>query len=180
MATGIPLGNDRKTLYCRALIDIGEVQLRYAFDQALKDLDDKLPTIKQLRAWSEQWRPAPGEFKECLAVARTRAAAEARDQAAFEERHRNDPPDPIGETRQEFSARIIEELQGKIKAGHFAMPECAVKPGESYRESLERAAASRNPPSRIPTDPDEKARWARQQARTNGWIAETRQPGEEG
>lgn len=45
-------------LYCRALSDIGEAQLKFAFNEALKHLGEYLPSIQQLRSYSEQWRPA--------------------------------------------------------------------------------------------------------------------------
>lgn len=44
-------------MYCRALKDIGESQLKYAFEEALKHLGQFLPSIEQIRTWAEQYKP---------------------------------------------------------------------------------------------------------------------------
>jgi hypothetical protein len=48
---------DRVALYCRALQDIGETQLQYAFDLALMHLGDFPPSVETIRNYSEQWQP---------------------------------------------------------------------------------------------------------------------------
>lgn len=46
---------ERVLLYCRALSDIGETQLRFAFDRALGNLGEFLPSIETLRAYANEW-----------------------------------------------------------------------------------------------------------------------------
>jgi hypothetical protein len=55
-ALGQTIPPERILLYCRGLSDIGEAQLRHAFDQALKYLGDFLPSIQQLRLYASQWQ----------------------------------------------------------------------------------------------------------------------------
>lgn len=57
-ALGQTIPRERIVLYCLALSDIGEAQLKFAFNEALKHLGEYLPSIQQLRSYSEQWRPA--------------------------------------------------------------------------------------------------------------------------
>lgn len=56
-AAGTEVTKERKALYCRALKDISEFPLKFAFEQALKHLGQFLPSIEQIRTWAEQYKP---------------------------------------------------------------------------------------------------------------------------
>lgn len=57
-ALGQTIPAERVALYCRALTDIGEAQMKFAFDQALRHLGEFLPSVRDLRGYAENWRPA--------------------------------------------------------------------------------------------------------------------------
>ncbi len=46
-------------MYCRALDDIGERPLRFAFESTLRSLGEFMPSIAQIRAYADQWQPPP-------------------------------------------------------------------------------------------------------------------------
>lgn len=48
----------RRAIYCKALNDLSEAQLKHSFNEALRILGDKLPSILTIRTFAEQWRPA--------------------------------------------------------------------------------------------------------------------------
>ncbi len=53
---------DQIAMYCRALEDIGELQLKFAFETALRALGEFMPSIAQIRSYAEEWRPPENFF----------------------------------------------------------------------------------------------------------------------
>src|SRR5262245_17361658 len=127
--------SERVALYCQALSDLGEAQLKFAFSDALRNLGDFLPSILSLRetavAWAEMqtaapldpsrrlpqpgdkppdWEPlAAGEFERMLSERARRAAFPAKvvDLGEFE-RRRNAQLAALREQRKPFD----DERQG--------------------------------------------------------------------
>src|SRR6266446_3603347 len=60
-AMGKEVPKERVLLYCRALNNLGEAELRFAFDRALEHLGEFLPSIEQLRTYAEQYFEATRE-----------------------------------------------------------------------------------------------------------------------
>jgi hypothetical protein len=141
-AIGQPLLNDRKALYCQGLNDIGLTPLRFAFDRALHNLGEFLPSIAQLREWAEEWRPAD---RTPVILARPEK-----------------PDDLTDEKRKELAGRLIASMRAGIASGALAMP--------TYRENAEQRAAERNGLTKVPKDPKERAAWATGQAKRQGWM----------
>lgn len=56
-ACGQKIAPERVALYCRGLNDIGESQLKFAFNKALHHLGEFLPSIEQLHLWAAEWKP---------------------------------------------------------------------------------------------------------------------------
>jgi len=61
---GQTIAAERVVLYCRALADIQEPQLLFAFEQALRHLGEFLPSVQALRGFAESWRP-PESAMDC-------------------------------------------------------------------------------------------------------------------
>lgn len=170
-AAGTEATKERRALYCRALKDIGEPALRFAFEEALKHLGQFLPSIEQLRAWSEQYKPVDP-------IAETRRIL-ARD---------DKPPDwqALGRKAGITPAEIAQWLEdGKAKqrakiaeleadpewrrqAGRFGVP--------GYQGFWEYSADGS---SEVPRDPEERKAWAHKRAVTIGIVQEPREPGDE-
>jgi hypothetical protein len=183
-AAGTEATKERRALYCRALKDIGESQLKYAFEQALRNLGQFLPSIEQIRAYSEQWKPVDP-------IAETRKVLTREDK----------PPDwqLLGQragVTPEDARRWLEEGKAKQRA-HIATLEAdpewrklAANVGVPQYRDLAARENGGLLPSTIPKTPDERKPWARQKAIDQGWIekpveaepepAWVREPGEEG
>ena len=54
-AAGQVMTEERTELYCRALVDLNSDQLQHAFNEALLNLGDFMPTIRELRAYARQY-----------------------------------------------------------------------------------------------------------------------------
>lgn len=103
-AAGTEATKERRALYCRALRDIGESTLTYAFEQALKHLGQFLPSIEQLREWAGQYKPVDP-------IAETRKLLEREDKPPnWEELGRRN-----GITAEE-TARWLAEGKAKQRA----------------------------------------------------------------
>src|ERR1043166_4611130 len=134
-ALGQKIPRERVALYCRALSDIGDAQLRYAFTQALENLGEFLPSIAQLRQYSSQWRPQdaiqdsrrilergdkpadweplkPGEIE-----ARREAPETIREQVAWVAEERAMPTIPPGISETEWNRRRDRQLHALHEAG---------------------------------------------------------------
>lgn len=161
-AAGTEVTKERKALYCRALKDIGESQLKYAFEEALKNLGQFLPSIEQIRTYSEQWKPVDP-------IAETRRILERDDKPTDWQAlgSRN------GATREEI-ARWLEEGKAKQRA-HIATLE-ADPEWHKMAQRLGGKPGFTVAPSTVPADPIERKRWAHEKARQNGWI---REPGDD-
>lgn len=161
-AAGTEATKERRALYCRALKDIGESQLKFAFEEALKNLGQFLPSIEQIRTYSEQWKPVDP-------IAETRRLLERDDK----------PTDwqalgsKNGASREEI-ARWLEEGKAKQRA-HIAR----LQADPEWHKMAQRLGGKPGftvAPSTVPSEPVERKRWAHEKARQNGWI---REPGEE-
>ena len=158
-ALNLEVTAERIALYCQALEDIGETQIKHAFEQALKNLGEFLPTIRELREYSEQWRPA---------------APLIVDHSI----NRGYDKTPEGRAeRADYAGKLIAEMRARIAAGAFSMPkpERDVQPYSAYAEAQ---ARERNGPSTIPEDPAKRRAWAHLKAIEMGWLP--REPGQEG
>jgi hypothetical protein len=158
MAQKIPA--DRIALYCRALSDIGDKQLRYAFEQALKHLGEFLPSIEQLRTYAEQWVPVDP-------IAETRRIL-ARD---------DKPTDwqALGSKSGVTAADVAKWLEEGKAAQREVIAELEADP--EWRRMAARVGV--HGLTRVPTDPAEKKLWAHTQAQRSGWLAPDREPGDE-
>jgi hypothetical protein len=177
---------ERIALYCRGLNDIGEKQLIFAFDKALHNLGEFLPSIEQLHAWAEDWQAVDpiAETRKLLEredkpsdwapIGNTEATlrALAKQQGGVSQEEITYWLDGGKRAQQERIARIIQDLKWQEAAGRAGVP--------GFREFVEGLAATRNGPTKVPKDSGERAVWARQMARKQGWIEGERQPGEEG
>lgn len=183
-ALELHLTPDRLALYCRGLDDIGEVQLIYAFDQALHNLGAFFPTIEQLHVWAAEWRTVELHEESRRILSRPDKPIDWNRDADSEEWRR------LGRNAGVTAGEIAQWLEGGKQAQweHIARitqtrgyQEAAGRAGvPGYRNFAEQAAASAIGASRVPQDPDERSVWARQTARKQGWIETPREPGEEG
>lgn len=103
-------------LYCRALSDLGEKPLAYAFEQALKYLGEFLPTVLQLRSYAECWQQETAEQSQKLLA-----------------RPDKPEPDDASEPRAAYAQRIIREA---VQSGVLQMP----KPKGIPKEPVDRQA----------------------------------------
>lgn len=55
------VSNERLELYCKALEDLSEHQLSHAFERALREVGDFIPSVHQLRRWSEESRSSEAD-----------------------------------------------------------------------------------------------------------------------
>ncbi len=98
-AMGKEVPKERVLLYCRALNNLGEAELRFAFDRALEHLGEFLPSIEQLRTYAEQYFEATRE-------------RHLREHAQLLLMRPNTHPDFIGkselELKREFQRIVLE------------------------------------------------------------------------
>jgi hypothetical protein len=139
--------NDLKALFCVALADLTEGQLKFGFEQALKfwkpEYGKKFPAPAEIREYAEQYVPV----------------------------------DPIAETRRLYLERqvkpegwepVTEEELAEFRA--ILAATASSKSIPEYREMAEGHALERNGKSEIPSDPEVRAPWARQKAKEMGWT----------
>ncbi len=178
IACGRDLDPSRVSLYCKALEDIGEIQLRYAFEQALKYIGDSIPTIKEIRRLSEEWRPAQTErVQDCPDVERVRQMLKDREIIDFPwladpRRDKEPTPQNVAMWKAEGQNRTLAHLAELEKDPKFRE--------ERRLSKIIPGMAAKSMPSAIPSELAERVPWARQTARTLGWITDAREPGEEG
>lgn len=158
-AAGTELGKDRKTLYCRALSDLSEAALQYAFEKALKNLGQFIPSIEELRLTAEEYRPVDP-------LAATRKYLERNDK----------PTDWVAMGKK--NGVTAEEIEEWLQAGKDKQLELIGKLEDDPEwramaarlggfpsaagNALERAAAERNGKSEVPADPEAREEWRRE------------------
>jgi hypothetical protein len=162
---GLNVPDQRMKFYCSALDDLTPVQIEHGFEIARRNLGTFLPSVEQLRQWSESWRPAGFEMPVPSAYRRPGFQAE---------------PEQIGEAIPEnlrkaaIQLRVShEEIAEWLEAGKAAQKELYAKLAEDP-EWQELYAQFGKPgltprPSTVPTDPDERAAWAKTNAGKQGW-----------
>ncbi len=130
-----------------ALSDLSEKRIEFGFGEALKF-----------------WKPEFGK--------RFPVPAEIRDYAM-----QYQPVDPIAETRRLYLERgakpadwepVTEEDLAEFRAQLKAAAESKQIP--EYRENAEKLMAMSNGPSEVPKDPADRASWAREKAKSQGWT----------
>lgn len=173
-AMGREVARDRKTLYCRALNELTEGQLKYAFGEALKHLGEFLPSIEQLQIYATQYKPVDP-------VAETRKVLERDDKPtdwAKLGRNSGVAQSEIDQWIEEGKAKQREHI-AKLE-GNPEWRTMAARLGAARQSStLERAVMLRNGESKAPKDPQERNRWARQRAQETGWSTAVREPGDD-
>ena len=139
--------SDMKGLFCVALADLTEGQIKFGFEQALKF-----------------WKPEYGK--------KFPAPAEIREYA-----ERYVPVDPIAETRRLYLERQSKPegwepaTEEELAEFRTQLAQAALsKQIPEYREMTEAHAAERNGKSEIPADPEERRAWATEKARKQGWM----------
>ena len=172
-AAGTEATKDRRALYCRALKDIGESPLKFAFEEALKHLGQFLPSIEQIRTWAEQWKPVDP-------IAETRRILIRDDKPTDWQalgRKSGATPEEIAEWLEEGKraqlaeyAELAKDPKWREAQARYGVPE--------YRQLAERLTAERNGRSAVPADSDGRRSGARVKAVEMGWTA-GREPGEE-
>ncbi len=169
---GQELTTERLSLYVAALDSLSDKQVEFGFKKAIDlfkpEFGKVFPYPAEIRELAEQYQPV---------------------EIAIETQKLLDRPDKptdwvrmgarIGVTKDE----IAQWLQaGKNRAlAHFAELEKDPKFREERRLSrIIPGMAAKSMPSAIPSEPLERAPWARMTARAQGWITDAREPGEEG
>ncbi len=149
LATGLgtTVSKDQGRAFVLALSDLSEARIAFGFGEALKF-----------------WKPEFGK--------RFPAPAEIREYAM-----QYQPVDPIAETRRLYLERgakpadwepVTEEDLAEFRAQLKAAAESKQIP--HYNEMAEAHATERNGKSEVPKDPAERATWAREKAKSQGWT----------
>lgn len=148
MALGQKIPNDLKSLFCVALADLTERQLRLGFNDALKF-----------------WKPEFGK--------RLPAPAEIREYA-----ERYESVDPIAETRRkylELEAKpanwepVTEQELAEFRA-RLAQAALSAQIPQEYGDMAEALAGERNGKTEVPEDLIARKAWATDKAKQQGWL----------
>ncbi len=136
-----------KALFCVALGDLTEGQIRFGFAEALKfwkpEYGKKFPAPAEIREYAERYVPVDP-------IAETRRLYLERE----------NKPEGWEPATEEELAEFREQL--KKAAESKQIPE--------YREMAEAHAVERNGKSEIPGDRTERRAWATEKARKQGWM----------
>ncbi len=143
------ISQERMALYCRGLADIGEKQLAYAFECALRQLGEFMPSIERIREYAEQWRaidPAM-ETRKILNWAKETGAKAGFSKAEIAEMLEADK-----ESQREYIAKLEADPEWRRMAARFG----------GKVSTSDDLAGLRNGKSDIPEDPEERKSWAKQ------------------
>lgn len=150
-AANLVLTDERRVLYCRALEDLTEVQLRHGFQLALKHLGAFLPTVEQIRIWSESWRP-PDEQRDVRELTKQHLIAAGRKAGISSEEIRQ-WMDAGKEAQNEHIAKLEADPEWQALRQHLGGLPGLTKRSQQFQSEADRKI------------------WATQQAQEAGWIS---------
>ncbi len=200
MAIDQPPSDEKILLYRQGLADLSEDALKHGFDEALRHLGSFLPTIQQLREWSEAYRPTePRQGRKFASVSdidpakcpagwtpeQVFAAHLTQEKLRAEAHQREDDrwSISVSELRQEITnslankAPMSAQTRDWLEAGREAQKEYQAKleadpEWQAMRERLGGVPGFK-PPARSATEgmsAEEKRTWAKAKAIENGWC----------
>lgn len=172
-------------VYCQGLRDINETQLQHAFEKALANLGNKLPTIKELRQYAEDSFTDKQEKDRLITAARVKKTLDFyRAQASPEPTMEHLTPEELEEGRKRYDVFInafnqwVEksEVNDWLEAGkekqHEFIAKCHADP--KWVEIAERLGGfpglkPKAIPTTVPTNSADRTKWAEEKAKTQGW-----------